>query len=112
MILSKKLDTMESIMKSQTNKEDSKMTSSIGLYFVIFILAMIPMVFLGAGKDTTHQRAERKQRQKEVLLDWTDKNILHGEELHGTPEKEIRPSVPAKAQIVRLPREAAGNPAA
>ena len=88
------------------------MTTSVGLYFVIFILAMIPLVFLGAGQDTTRQRTVRKQCRKDVLLDWTDKNILHGEELHGTPEKEIRPSVPAKAQIVRLPREAAGNPAA
>lgn len=88
------------------------MTASIGLYFVIFILAMIPIAFCGAGKDTTHQRAERKQRQKEVLLDWTDKNILHGEEPQRTSEKEIRPAVPAKAQIIRIPREAAGNPAA
>ena len=88
------------------------MTASIGLYFVIFILAMIPMVFLGAGKDTNRQHAERKQRQKEVLLDWTDKNILHGEEICRTEETEIRPSVPTGTQIIRIPREAAGNPAA
>ena len=88
------------------------MTASIGLYFVIFILAMIPVAFLGAGKDTTRQHAERKQRQKEALLDWTDKNILHGEELHRTAETEIRSPITAKTIIIRIPREISGNPAA
>ena len=45
------------------------MTTSIGLYFVIFILAGIPFVFLGAGKDTTHTRAVRKQCRQDALLD-------------------------------------------
>ena len=55
------------------------MTANIGLYFVIFILAMIPLVFLGAGQDTTHRRAVRKQCRKDVLLDWTDKDALAAE---------------------------------
>ena len=69
------------------------MTTEIGFYFVIFILAMIPMVFLFAGKDTTQRHAERKQRQTEALLDWTDKAVLAAE--HTDTQKK-----PAAVEVV------------
>ena len=52
------------------------MANSLGFYFMILVLVMVPLSFLGAGKDTTLKRAERKQRQREALLDWTDKDAL------------------------------------
>ena len=42
------------------------MADSIGFYFMILVLVMVPLVILGAGKDTTLKRAERKQRQRFV----------------------------------------------
>ena len=88
------------------------MTSEIGFYFVILVLVMIPLVFLGAGRDTTRQRAERKQRQVEALLDWTDKDILHGEEPH-TPERVPAGCIAYRTvEIQRIVRENAGKPAA
>ena len=93
-------------------KEDSVMTSEIGFYFVILVLVMIPLVFLGAGRDTTRQRAERKQRQVEALLDWTDKDILHGEEPH-IPERVPAGCIAYRTvEIQRIVRENAGKPAA
>ena len=77
------------------------MTTSIGLYFVIFILAMIPFVFLGAGKDTTRQRAVRKQCRQDALLDWTDKDALAAE--HDTltaPRPQPKVAVPAKVEVI------------
>ena len=88
------------------------MSASIGLYFVIFILVMIPMVFLGAGKDTTHQRAEKKQRQKEALFDWTDKDLLHAEESRTPEAAPVAYTAPCVVEIKRITREVAGNPAA
>ena len=58
------------------------MTAAFGQYFIIAILAMIPFVFIGAGKDTTLRRAEQKQHQAEALLSWTDKDALE----NGRPE--------------------------
>ena len=88
------------------------MTSAIGLTFVIFILAMIPAVFLFAGKDTTLQRAERKERQKEALLAWTDKDLLAAENGAGTaPRKQTAPArVPAAVEVI--PRDLSGRAAA
>ena len=91
------------------------MTSSIGLYFVIFILASIPFVFLGAGKDTTHTRAVRKQCRQDALLDWTDKDALAAEhhdaretrdelclahDEQTTPRQQPRLTVPAKVEVI------------
>ena len=73
------------------------MTANIGLYFVISILAMIPLVFLGAGQDTTRQRAVRKQCRKDVLLDWTDKDALAAE--HQNARKAC--DVPGSACLAR-----------
>ena len=77
------------------------MTTSIGLYFVIFILAGIPFVFLGAGKDTTRQRAVRKQCYQDALLDWTDKDALAAEhEALTTPRPQPKLAVPAKVEVI------------
>ena len=76
------------------------MTPAIGFYFVIFILAMIPLVFLGAGQDTTRQRAVRKQCRKDVLLDWTDKDALAAEHNSLTAPRALRK--PAKAATVEV----------
>ena len=78
------------------------MTANIGLYFVIFILAMIPLVFLGAGQDTTHRRAVRKQCRKDVLLDWTDKDALaaeHNDNLTA-PRPPITPKAAAAVEVI------------
>ena len=101
-----------STLKKLKNEEELKMTASIGLYFVIFILVMIPMVFLGAGKDTTRQRAEKKQRQKEVLLDWTDKELLHMEESYIPEAASVSYTAPHLVEIKRITWEVAGKPAA
>ena len=61
------------------------MTSFFGFYFVILVLAMIPVTLLGAGKDTTNKRAERKERKKEALLNWTDEDAVHEETQERTP---------------------------
>ena len=88
------------------------MTASIGLYFVIFILAMIPLVFLGAGKDTTRQRAVRKQCRKDVLLDWTDKDALGAEhETQSTPRMQRKP-VRSAAAVEVITRDVTGLTAA
>ena len=101
MILSRFLDTFACIMESQQNKEDLKMTTSIGFYFVIFILASIPFVFLGAGKDTTHTRAVRKQCYQDALLDWTDKDALAAEhEALTTPRPQPKLAGPAKVEVI------------
>ena len=77
------------------------MTSSIGLYFVIIILASIPFVFLGAGKDTTHTRAVRKQCRQDALLDWTDKDALAAEhDAQTTPLPQPKLTVPAKVEVI------------
>ncbi len=91
------------------------MTSSIGLYFVIIILASIPFVFLGAGKDTTHRRAVRKQCLQDALLDWTDKDALAAEhhdaretrdelclahDAQTTPRPQPKLTVPAKVEVI------------
>ena len=91
------------------------MTTSIGLYFVIFILASIPFVFLGAGKDTTRQRAVRKQCYQDALLDWTDKDALAAEhhdaretrdelclahDEQTTPRPQPKVTVPAKVEVI------------
>ena len=77
------------------------MTANIGLYFVIFILAMIPLVFLGAGQDTTHRRAVRKQCRKDVLLDWTDKDALAAErDALITPRSTITPKAAAAVEVI------------
>ena len=88
------------------------MTANIGLYFVIFILAMIPLVFLGAGQDTTHRRAVRKQCRKDVLLDWTDKDALAAE--HNDTLTAPRPRITPKATAVVevIPRDFTGLHAA
>ena len=88
------------------------MTANIGLYFVIFILAMIPLVFLGAGQDTTRQRAVRKQCRKDVLLDWTDKDALaaeHNDNLT-SPRPRITPKAAAAVEVI--PRDFTGLHAA
>ena len=77
------------------------MTTSIGFYFVIFILASIPFVFLGAGKDTTRHRAVRKQCYQDALLDWTDKDLLaaeHDEQTTLRPQPKV--TVPAKVEVI------------
>ena len=77
------------------------MTTSIGFYFVIFILASIPFVFLGAGKDTTHTRAVRKQCRQDALLDWTDKDALAAEhDEQTTPRPQPKLTVPAKVEVI------------
>ena len=87
------------------------MTANIGLYFVIFILAMIPLVFLGAGQDTTHRRAVRKQCRKDVLLDWTDKDALAAEHDELTaPRPRITPKAAAAVEVI--PRDFTGLHAA
>ncbi len=68
------------------------MTSSIGLYFVIFILASIPFVFLGAGKDTTHHRAVRKQCRQDALAAKHDAQT--------TPRPQPKLTVPAKVEVI------------
>ena len=85
------------------------MTSNIGLYFVIFILAMIPLVFLGAGQDTTRQRAVRKQCRKDVLLDWTDKDALAAE--HDDTQAPVKPAK-ATAAVEVISRDVNGLTAA
>ena len=87
------------------------MTASIGLYFVIFILAMIPLVFLGAGKDTTRQRAVRKQCRKDVLLDWTDKDALAAEHDQTAPRAQRKP-VRSAAAVEVITRDVTGLTAA
>ena len=81
------------------------MTATIGIYFVIAVLAMIPLTLIGAGKDTTHKRAERKERQKEALLEWTDKDAVHGElsEKKTAALSGIRTNIPV--EVVRITRE-------
>ena len=77
------------------------MTANIGLYFVIFILALIPLVFLGAGQDTTRQRAVRKQCRKDVLLDWTDKDALAAErDALIAPRPRITPKAAAAVEVI------------
>ncbi len=88
------------------------MTTSIGLYFVIFILAMIPMVFLGAGKDTTLCRAEQKQRQEEALLDWTDKAKIRGEEINRKTVTNRKYTANIPVEIIHSSRELADSTAA
>lgn len=83
------------------------MTANIGLYFVIFILAMIPLVFLGAGQDTTRQRAIKKQCRKDVLLDWTDKDALAAErDALTAPRVQVTPKTTATVEVIS--REASG----
>ena len=65
------------------------MTAAFGQYFIIAILAMIPFVFVGAGKDTTLRRAEQKQHQAEALLSWTDKDALENERQEPLKRKEL-----------------------
>ena len=87
------------------------MTANIGLYFVIFILAMIPLVFLGAGQDTTHRRAVRKQCRKDVLLDWTDKDALAAEhDALNASRPRITPKTAAAVEVI--PRDYTGLHAA
>ena len=88
------------------------MTANIGLYFVIFILAMIPLVFLGAGQDTTRQRAIKKQCRKDVLLDWTDKDALAAEhnDTLTAPRPRITPKAAAAVEVI--PRDFTGLHAA
>ena len=85
------------------------MTASIGLYFVIFILAMIPFVFLGAGQDTTHRRAVRKQCRKDVLLDWTDKDALAAEhDLQTSAPAQRKKPITMTAAVEVITRDASG----
>ena len=90
------------------------MTTSIGLYFVIFILASIPLVFLGAGKDTTRRRAVRKQCYQDALLDWTDKDALaaehHDNDTRTTPRPQ--PKVTAHTTVEVISRDVTGLTAA
>ena len=90
------------------------MTTSIGLYFVIFILASIPFVFLGAGKDTTHQRAVRKQCYQDALLDWTNKDALAAEHHDNDPRTTPRPQpkVTAHTTVEVISRDVTGLTAA
>ena len=88
------------------------MTASIGLYFVIFILAMIPFVFLGAGQDTTHRRAVRKQCRKDVLLDWTDKDALAAEHDEQTIPAKRKTPITTPTAVEVISREATGLTAA
>ena len=83
------------------------MTANIGLYFVIFILAMIPLVFLGAGQDTTRQRAVRKQCRKDVLLDWTDKDALAAERDSVTAQN-VKAAPKAAAAVEVISRDPTG----
>ncbi len=87
------------------------MTTSIGLYFVIFILASIPFVFLGAGKDTTRQRAVRKQCYQDALLDWTDKDALAAEHDEQTTPRP-QPKVTAHTTVEVISRDVTGLTAA
>ena len=83
------------------------MTANIGLYFVIFILAMIPLVFLGAGQDPTRQRAVRKQCRKDVLLDWTDKDALAAERDSVTTQN-VKAAPKAAAAVEVISRDPTG----
>ena len=84
------------------------MTANIGLYVVIFSLAMIPRVFLGAGQDTTHRRAVRKQCRKDVLLDWTDKDALAAEHNDACPAPRPRITPKAAAAVEVISRDPTG----
>ena len=88
------------------------MTSTFGIYFVITVLAMIPLTLLCAGKDTTHRRAERREHQREVLLDWTDKTAVHGEAPRRAPAVPAESAHRTPVEVIRISREAAGIRAA
>jgi len=76
------------------------MTATFGLIFILAILAMLPLVFLGAGKDTNRARPSGIERQAEALMDWTDKDILAAERLQDAAVKRQRvrpaPAVPVE----------------
>ena len=88
------------------------MTAAIGFYFTVLILVMVPLVFLFAGVDTTHQRAERKQCQKDALLDWTDKDLLAAEHGSQSRKKAEQKSVRTSAAIEVISRDSATQAAA
>ena len=88
------------------------MTSFFGFYFVILVLAMIPLTLLGAGRDTTHKRAERKERQKEALLEWTDKDAVHEETKDTIPVISTRQTSKTPVEVIRITRENTGIQAA
>ena len=88
------------------------MTSMIGFYFVMMVLVMVPAALLGAGKDTTRKKAEKRERQQEVLLDWTDKAAVRGDKPLRVPS--AKSSFPSRipVEIIQPDRELADNPAA
>ncbi len=48
----------------------------IAAALILTVLALLPCVFLAAGKDTDRARYAREEIGQEVLLDWTDKSVL------------------------------------
>ena len=59
------------------------MTDSIGTIAIIGMLCLLPCSFICAGNDTDRSFASRIQRQKEIAMDWTSKQVLEAEhEMH------------------------------
>lgn len=58
------------------------------MYFIIFMLMMLPFTFIFAGTDTDQKYAARVQHQSEATLEWTDKQILE-EERRNTRRESI-----------------------
>ena len=69
--------------------------ATVSLALILTILALLPCVFLAAGKDTDNPRALQEEIRQEVLLDWTDKTILAAESSAARTPAGSRPQAPA-----------------
>ena len=75
--------------------------NSISVALILTILALLPCVFLAAGKDTDRRRAVQRECQAEALLDWTDKTVLAAEhESSKAPAKPRRAPSPCPVTII------------
>ena len=75
--------------------------NSISVALILTILALLPCVFLAAGKDTDRRRAVQRECQAEALLDWTDKAVLAAEhENSKTPAKPRLAPSPCPVTII------------
>ncbi len=82
------------------------MTAFFGLCFVLAILAMLPLVFCCAGKDTEQRRASARERQEEAMMDWTDKDLIAAERVSAETagKRSVKRSL-RKAQIETVNRD-------
>ena len=64
------------------------MADSIGTIAIIGMLCLLPCSFICAGNDTDRSFASRIQRQREAIMDWTNKQILVSEDRF--PTKDVK----------------------